>query len=153
MALADGYIGNWDAKYHYDAWRTETAIRHADIDDNANTEADPGWTPLWGSSGATPEHDSGHAIEGAAAATVLAHVLGTDDVTFAVCSYTLPSGGCGEGSPTLRTYTSFSQAALENGESRIWIGWHFRLAVEYGLEHGHKIGTRAVEHFLEPVGA
>jgi hypothetical protein len=152
MALADGYIGNWDAKYHYDAWRTETAVRLADTDGNPDTEGDPDWTPLWGSSGATPEHDSGHAIEGAAAATVMRRVLGTDQMSFSVCSYTLAAGTCTDESPTLRTYSSFSEAARENAESRILIGWHFRKAIEDGLEHGDKIGHRAVNNYLLPVG-
>jgi len=36
---------------------------------------------------------------------------------------------------------SFSQAA-ENGLSRILIGFHFRKAVEAGIEHGRRIGNR-----------
>lgn len=37
---------------------------------------------------------------------------------------------------------SFSQAAEENGLSRILIGFHFRKAVEAGIEHGRRIGNR-----------
>ena len=34
MALADGYIGNWDAKHLYNRWRPETAVRLGDTDGN-----------------------------------------------------------------------------------------------------------------------
>jgi hypothetical protein len=50
-----------------------------------------------------------------------------------------------------RSYFSFSQAADENGLSRILVGYHFRKAVEEGIKHGRKIGKRAADHFLKPV--
>lgn len=46
---------------------------------------------------------------------------------------------------------SFSQAAEENALSRILVGFHFRNAVEDGVEHGRRIGDRAVNLFLRPV--
>jgi hypothetical protein len=149
MAQSDGYVANWDSKYVYNFWRPETAVRLADSDGNPDTAGDPTWKPLWGSSGATPEYDSGHSIEGAAAAEVMKRVFGTDHMTFSTCSYTMPVGSnCGEASPTVRTYTSFSQAAAENGLSRILVGWHFRTSVEIGLKRGHKIADSAVDHFM-----
>ncbi len=154
VAQADGYIGNWEAKQHYRRWRPETAVRQAKDDGNPRTAPVDGWLPLWGSSGATPEYDSGHTIEGAVAAVVLAEVLGTDDVTFDVCSYTFkdePAKNCDGATPVVRTYTSFTEAAIENGLSRIWVGWHFRNAVEMGYEHGERLGHRAVHRFFQPV--
>jgi hypothetical protein len=150
LALADGYIANWDAKYEYDAWRPETAIRLADTDGNPLTEADPDWLPLWGSSGATPEHDSGHAIEGAAGATVLERFFGTDRKAFSICSASLPIDTCTDDAPVLRSYTSFSEAARENAESRIWMGWHFRKAIEDGMVVGEAIANRTFERYLRP---
>jgi hypothetical protein len=80
-------------------------------------------------------------------------VLGTDNVHFETCSLTLPSGStCNDSSPVLRQYTSLSQAADENGLSRILVGFHFRNAVEDGIKHGRKIGDRAVNHFMQPTG-
>ena len=49
-----------------------------------------------------------------------------------------------------RHYTSFSQAAAENGVSRIFVGFHFRKAVDDGLRHGQKIGNRAVTTAMQP---
>ena len=154
VALADGYIANWNTKRHYNRWRPETAIRLADTDGNPATIADPDWVPLWGSSGAGPEYDSGHTIEGAAAAVVLADVLGTDDVAFDVCSYSFviePESNCDGATPVVRSYDSFSEAAVENGLSRIWVGWHFRNAVEMGYQHGERIAHRALHHAFQPV--
>jgi hypothetical protein len=50
----------------------------------------------------------------------------------------------------MRRYASFSQAAKENGVSRILVGFHFRKAVDEGIERGRRIGDRAVERFLLP---
>lgn len=51
----------------------------------------------------------------------------------------------------LQSYTSFTQAAEENGLSRILVGFHFRKAVQEGIKHGRKLGNRAVNLFLKPV--
>ena len=50
-----------------------------------------------------------------------------------------------------RSYSSFSQAAVENAYSRILIGFHFRKSVEEGTAYGRKIGKRAVNLYLNPV--
>ena len=76
---------------------------------------------------------------------------GTDHIGFTTCSLTLPPGStCTDTTPVLRRYTSFSQAAAENGLSRILVGFHFRKAVEEGIKDGAKIGDRAVDRFLRP---
>ena len=98
-----------------------------------------------------PDYDSGHSVEGGVAAQVLTRFFGTDRVSFEICSFTLlPGSACGDGSPVLRSYTSFSQAREENGVSRILVGFHFRKAVDEGIKHGRKIGNRAVDRFLRP---
>lgn len=151
LALADGYIASWDTKYHYLFWRPITAIRLGEDDGNPHTAGDPTWTPLpW--TYPIPDHDSGHAVQGGAAAEILKQVFGTDDVPFTACSTTLAAGqGCSGPSPILRSYSSFSQAADENAVSRIYIGIHFRNAVERGVRHGRRIAAYAVHHFMRPV--
>ena len=151
MALADGYVGSFEAKYRINYWRPVTAIQNADSDGNPNTAGDPTWTPLRPTP-PIPEYDSGHSVEGAAAAAVMRRFFGTDRVRFAACSLTLPAGDtCGDASPVMREYRSFSQAADENGLSRILVGFHFRKAVDEGIEHGSRIGDRAFDRFLRPV--
>jgi hypothetical protein len=152
MALADGYIGSFDTKYHqYNYWRPVTAIQTADTDGNPNTSADPTWTPLVPTP-PIPDYDSAHSVEGGAASQVLKRFFGTDHIGFTTCSLTLPDGStCDDAAPVLRSYTSFSQAREENGRSRILVGFHFRKAVDEGIDHGRKIGNRAVNRFLRPV--
>ena len=151
MALADGYIGSFDTKYHYDYWRPVTAIRSADTDGNPKTSADPSWTPLV-TTPPIPDYDSAHAVEGGAGAGVLKRFFGTDHIAFTTCSLMLPAGQtCVDGSPVMRRYDSFSQAAKENGVSRILVGFHFRKAVDEGIERGGRIADRAVDRFLLPV--
>ena len=151
MAMTDGYIGAFEAKYHYRFWRPVTAIRLADIDGNPATIADPTWTPLLPNP-PIPDYDSGHAVEGGAASEVLRRFFGTDELSFSACSFTLPAGEtCSDASPTLRHFTSFSQAADENAVSRIYVGFHFRDAVETGTRHGEKIANLTVNRVLRPV--
>ena len=153
IAMADGYIGSWEGKYFYNFWRPVTAIQTADTDGNPATRADPTWTPLQPTY-PMPDHDSAHSVEGGAAAEVLKQFFGTDDIRFRACSLTLPDGSkCSDPSPVIRRYASFSQAADENAMSRILVGIHFRRAVEEGVEHGRRIGRRAVNRFMKPVHA
>jgi hypothetical protein len=127
-----------------------TAIHHADTDGNPLTAADPNWTPLQFTY-PIPDHDSGHSVQGGAAAEALKQFFGTDAVAFSACSLTLPAGQrCTDAAPVLRSYTTFSQAADENALSRILIGIHFRRAVEEGTEHGRKIAKRAANVLLRP---
>ena len=154
MALADGYIAMKATKNHYNYWRPITAIRNGDTDGNPRTTGNAGWTPLRGT---PPDQDyaSGHSIEGGAGAEVLKQFFGTDRMRFRDCSATLPmplaQTTCDGSSPVFRSYTSFTQAAVENAHSRIFIGFHFRNSVEVGTAYGRKIGKRAVNLYLNPV--
>ena len=52
---------------------------------------DPTWTPLQPNY-PNPDYDSGHSVEGGAAAQVLEEFFGTDNIGFTACSLTLPAG-------------------------------------------------------------
>jgi hypothetical protein len=75
-------------------------------------------------------------------AEVLARFFG-DNVRFATTSTTQPG--------VRRYFSSFSEAAKENANSRIYIGFHFRHATVEGLKLGGKIGQVAFNHYLRPV--
>ena len=151
LALADGYIAMVDTKNHYNYWRPVTAIRNGATDGNPDTTGDPAWTPLRGTP-ANPDYASGHSIEGGAGAEVLKQFFGTDRIRFQDCSATLPAGStCGDPSPVLRSYSTFSQAAAENAYSRVLIGFHFRKSVEEGTDYGRDIGKRAANLYFRPV--
>src|SRR5262245_40406940 len=67
---------------------------------------------------AVPDYDdSGHSVEGGAAAYVLKGFFKDDDIRFTACSLTLPlpEERCGGTSEVRRSFTSFTQAAEENG--------------------------------------
>lgn len=143
IALADAYTAGWDSKAHYNLWRPYTAIHFAAADGNDHTSADDQWLP---SENTPPVQDypSTHSALGNAAATVLAKVLG-DNTGFTITSPTaFPAG-------STRSFTSFSQAAKENADSRVRAGIHFRFACEAGLDLGNKVGDWTVNNYCKPL--
>jgi PAP2 superfamily len=143
FAMADGFIAGFDSKYHYDFWRPITAIRAGATDNNPATVADPAWMAFLVTP-AAPDYPSTHSVLGAAAAEVLARFFGTDAVSF-----TATSGAPFPG--ITRSFTSFSQAARENADSRIYAGIHFRTACRHGLSQGKQVGRYVFKHALQPV--
>jgi hypothetical protein len=141
FALADGFIAGFEAKYKFRFWRPETAIRQAAIDGNPMTEPDASWQPFL-ITPPVPDYPSTHTVLGWAAAEVLIELLG-DRVRYSTTSLTLPE--------VSRRYRGFSEAAQENGLSRIYAGIHFRYAVKEGRRQGRSIG-QAVAEALQPVG-
>src|SRR6266700_4390044 len=143
VAIADGYIAGYVTKYEFNFWRPVTAIRVGDTDGNDRTVADPAWSSLWNTP-AIPDYASTHSVLGGASSEVLRRYFHNDDIPFTTTSG-VPFAGL------TRSFTSFSQAAAENGESRIYAGIHFRSAVEDGIAHGKKIGGFAFAHALQPL--
>src|SRR5262249_7396297 len=84
MAINDGLETSVGTQYHYTLWRPVTAIQRADEDGNPDTEADPAWTTLHPSTPPYPTYSGNAATIGATSATVLANVLGSDDIPFEV---------------------------------------------------------------------
>jgi hypothetical protein len=143
MALADAYTAGWDAKFHYNFWRPFTAIRGAETDGNPATAADANWEPLMNTP-PVPDYPSTHSALGKAAAAVLAAELG-DKTRFTLSSTTA------DPATATRSFTSFSQAARENADSRVMAGIHFRFSCQAGLELGHQVGKWTVENHLRPL--
>lgn len=123
MALADGFIGCWDAKFEYDLLRPVTYIRRV---------MDPKWETLL-ITPPFPEYPSGHSTQSGAAAAVLTAIWGED---FAFSDATHADDGLAP-----RDFPSFWAAAEEAGISRLYGGIHFRAAIEQGLEQGRCIGA------------
>ena len=131
VAMADAVISCWEAKYFYNFWRPITAIRLASTDENPDTHEDAGWTPLQTTPN-HPEYPSGHATVSNAAITVLGAYFG-DDADFTLTSPTVPG--------VVRSYTSFTQAAEEAFNARIYGGIHFRSACRDGRALGVQVGS------------
>jgi hypothetical protein len=75
LALVDGSIAVFEAKYTYDQWRPVTAIREADTDDNPDTTADPTWIQALPTTPPFPDYPSGHCLQAGAAAEVFRKYL------------------------------------------------------------------------------
>jgi hypothetical protein len=163
IAMADTGIAVWDTKYVNNFWRPITAIREGDTDGNPDTTADPNWTPLGAPadnhSGTNftppfPAYTSGHAGFGAALFRTLADFYGTDDVTFTIGSdefngRTLDARG--KVRPVIfRTFNSFSAAAEENGQSRIYLGIHWHFDKVEGIMEGDNVADSVFSHALTP---
>ena len=140
LASADASIACWTAKYTFNFWRPITAIRNGDVDDNARTEADPTWTPLF----ATPQHPeylSGHSTNSSAMATVMMLLFGDDPGTPIVA--TSPTNPGFE-----RHWERLSEGVDEVIEARIYSGIHYRTSDEEGAQLGRKIARFVVNHAL-----
>ncbi len=125
IALADGFIGCWHAKFEFDLIRPITYIRK---------HIDPAWEPLLNTP-PFPEYPSGHSTQSGAAAVVLTAFFGPG---FAFEDRTHADDGLEP-----RRYASFWEAAEEAGISRLYGGIHFRAAIERGLDQGRCIGAHA----------
>jgi hypothetical protein len=85
---------------------------------------------------------STHSVLGGAASELLRRFFHTDHIPFTTTS----------GAPFVnitRSFSGFSQAAAENGESRMYAGIHFRTAVEDGIKQGNQIGGFVFTHALQ----
>jgi hypothetical protein len=140
VTLGDTAISGWNMKYKYSFWRPVTAIQLGDEDTNDLTDGDPLWEPYL-MTPPFPEYVSGHSLTCAAAATVLARYLGTDDYNFELRTM---------GIPEPRTFNSLWQAAEEAGISRIYGGIHFQFANEDGLTAGAALGNYVFDNFFTP---
>jgi membrane-associated phospholipid phosphatase len=140
VTMADTCISIWDSKYHYNYWRPVTAIQRADEDGNDATEADKTWEPLLRTP-PHPEYVSGHSGISGAAATVMEHHFGKENISFEASSDDVKD--------TKRRFTSFHTCAEEIAQSRIYGGIHFPAAGKHGLQLGRLIAAYALEHFQE----
>jgi hypothetical protein len=145
VAMADGFVSGWDAKYHYRFWRPVTAIHRGDSDGNPATLPDPTWTPYL----VTPQHPeypSTHSVLSGAAVAVLHCALGTDRASFRLTSRGTYAG-------ITRTFDGFDQAAREVAASRLYAGVHFPIANAAGLAEGRQIGELVCARTLGPLQA
>jgi membrane-associated phospholipid phosphatase len=139
FAMADGFIAGFAVKYDARFWRPVTAIREAALDGNRFTEPDETWSSYL-ITPPVPDYPSTHTVLGAAAARVLIHFFG-DKVRYSTTSVTEPG--------VTRQFRGFSDAAIENGWSRVYAGIHFVHAVAAGYKQGFGIGNKTA-HLLPP---
>ena len=92
-----------------------------------------------------PSYTSGHSTFGGSTFEILKDFYGTDNIHFTLKSDELPG--------VTRSYSSFSQAAQENGMSRIYLGIHFSFDNVQGQACGRAVADYVVLHALQPVRA
>ncbi|UKM66504.1 vanadium-dependent haloperoxidase [Flavobacteriaceae bacterium GSB9] len=128
VALFDGFISCWDAKWNTLVVRPETVI---------NKSIDENWEPFL-QTPPFPEYTSGHSVISGSAAIVLTHLFG-DNFRFkdtTEMEYGLPA----------RSFTSFIQASEEAALSRLYGGIHYEMAINEGLNQGKSIGNYIVDN-------
>jgi hypothetical protein len=157
-ALSDAAIAAWDAKRTYDSARPITAVRYLmqgktitgygplGVAGGLRPIAGETWIPYQPATFPTPpfpEHVSGHSTFSAAAAEVLQRFTGNDVFGY---SYTKPAHsmtlepGLPSADVTLG-WATFSDAADEAGQSRVYGGIHFDNANVAGKDLGRKVGA------------
>ena len=137
LAAADASIACWEAKYAYNFWRPQPAIRSGELDGNDSTAGDAAWEPII----ATPPHPdypSGHATNSSAMAEILALVF--KDKPGVPIDVTI--------SGITRQWKRFSEGVEEVIEARIYSGIHFRTADEAGARLGGKVARFVSNHAL-----
>lgn len=139
MALADASIACWYSKYYWNIERPDNYIRRL-IDNNWTSTLN---NPVTGDKGFTPPFPafpSGHSMMGGAGAVAIESVFGSNYEMTDICHQ-----GRTDFIGTPRTFESIGDMATENAISRIWLGVHFRMDSEVGLDFGRTIGRKVTK--------
>ncbi len=153
MAIFDGYVSSFENKFRYNHWRPYTAIRWAANDGNPNTLPEVTWTNTHRHTYAFPSYPSAHGTACAAAMTAFDDVFGEDyafTMRIPVVDVAGPFSGKIEMHPPTRSFESFSEAAMQCGLSRVYLGIHFRYDSTEGVRLGGHVGRNVVDNYLRP---
>lgn len=138
---ADAIAACLDAKYHYDAWRPQTAIPMADADNNPATMADAAWKPLYPTPN-HPEYPAAHSCSSGSLGELLRQYYGTEQIQFTWTS---------KNTNTTRTYANIDGLNQDSTMARIYGGMHFRFSTTAGQELGKQVARWTMEHAFKPV--
>jgi len=122
ICLNDATISAIKTKYTYNLLRPVSYIR--------STLGQPTWSPLIPTP-AQPEYSAAHAVVSSTAAEALTQLFGAN---YAFTDQNYAQFGLGT-----RSYTSFEQAGMEGGYSRLYGGIHYRPSIEKGEVQGKKV--------------
>lgn len=165
-ALMDAGIAAWDAKRHYDNSRPITCIRvlysgrPVTLYDGRTVDGSQ-WVPYQPGTFITPpfaEYVSGHSTFSSASAEILKRFTGSDSFggSVTVPSQSLVVEPNMPTSPVTLSWSTFTEAALEAGESRILGGIHFEPANRAGQAMGRRVAevvwNRAQRYFNGSTG-
>jgi len=171
VAMADTAMAVWDSKYYYDFWRPITGIRESDPgtgplgagDGNSATTGDPTFRPLGAPASNLvgpnftppfPAYPSGHAGFGGALFETFRRFFGTDKIGFTFVSDEfngVTKSNDGNVRPYLpRSFSTFSQAEEENGQSRIYLGIHWAFDKTAGIAQGRRVADYIFDRTFRP---
>jgi hypothetical protein len=145
MATNDALVASFAAKYYYNFWRPETAIRFPDFYGNAAVTPDPTFVPFI-SSPCFPSYPSNHASGSAAAAEMLRRMLGegghdirlSNPFNAAVAHMQF-------------TYSRFNDICDDIDDARVFGGIHFRFDQVGGSGLGRQVATAVYKSNLRKV--
>ena len=129
MAVSDAFVNCWKWKYQFFTERPNTFIPRF-IDEE--------WESFWPDP-PFPSFPSGHAIQAAAAATVLEHNFGKEFTFSDRAHESRERDELKETDFVIRSFNTFWDAAQETADSRFYGGIHTQLDNEVGLEKGVEI--------------
>lgn len=158
-AIFDASIATWEAKRFYDYVRPITAIRYLFRGKTIKAWGGPGQgtVSLQGEAWRTfqsevfptppfPEYTSGHSAFSMAAATALKSYLGSDKFDYEhIQNNPLVADPTENVAGISLKWSTFTEAAWEAGESRLYGGIHFYEGNVAGLDLGKKVGNKAFE--------
>lgn len=156
-AILDASIATWEAKRFYDYARPITAIRHLFRGKWVRAWGGPGqgtvtlrgeaWRPFQTATFPTPpfaEFTSGHSAFSMAAAEVLKRFTNSDRFGYHyVQTQPLAADPTEDVAGIALRWATFTEAASEAGESRLYGGIHFYEGNVAGLDLGRKVGQKA----------
>jgi hypothetical protein len=143
-SMHDSLLTSHSSKAVYRLWRPETAIAHADVDDNPATDAEPGWAPLIPTP-PYPAYSSNMTCLGTGASRMLAHVLGSDPQSFTATWYAA-TGAVVFAQP----YTSLGALAVDEANSRIWGGIHYRFDINGSQASCTQVADYLFDNYMQP---
>jgi hypothetical protein len=142
MAINDALVASFNAKYHYNLWRPETAIRGAATDGNDRTEANPTYKPFV-LTPCFPSYPSNHASGSGAGAETLRRLYGADGHSIDLSIPAMPG-------VTLH-YSGFHEIINDVDDARVFGGIHFRFDQDAGDVVGREVATYVIKNNLQPV--
>lgn len=172
-AMADAGIAAWFWKYRYDRWRPVVGIREAVAHWGPKgagvagaTDPDPFWLPLGAPASNPidgkplpnnftpnfPAYPSGHSTFGSACFETFAALVhkSPNDITFSFVSDEfngVTTDNRGTARPKYEQTMTLANAIEQNGESRVFLGVHWRDDAVGGKKVGDQVAKAAISKF------
>jgi len=142
MAIADALIVGWRTKYDFHFWRPQQAIQRADTDGNPATTSQLDWEPLIPNP-PYADYVSGHAVITGAFQQAMAKLFGPNRIDLFISS---------SATGKTRHYQKAATLKQDTKNARIWLGLHFRKAMDDGNRVGRASANYVFNHEFRPHG-